>query len=67
MSGKCQGKTKFYPGQGKGNFEKMSGKFWPFDPCQGIVGNFFHVMSENLDSNVATLNSLLLTVEILCC
>ena len=41
MSGKCQGKTKFSPGQGK------LGEVWPFDPCQGIVREFCHIMSEN--------------------
>ena len=46
--GKCQGKMKYSPGQGKsGNFEKNVREFWPFDPCQGIVREFCHVTSGN--------------------
>ena len=54
MSGKCQGKTKFSPGQGKsGNFEKMLGNFGHLTH----VREFCNVMSWNfvvtlfLDSN----------------
>ena len=41
---KCQGKTKFSPGQGI--LKKCQG-IWPFDPCQGIVREFCHIMSGN--------------------
>ena len=34
VSGKCQGKAKFSPGQGKVR------EFLLFDPCQGIVREF---------------------------
>ena len=37
MPGKCQGKTKFSPGQGKvREFSNNVREFWPFDLCQGI-------------------------------
>ena len=54
MSGKCQGKTKFFPVREKsGNFEKMSGNFGNLAhvrelsgkfvmSCQGIVREFCH-------------------------
>ena len=48
MSGKCQGKTKFYLDQGKiREFWKNVREFWLFDPCQGIVWEFCDVMSGN--------------------
>ena len=48
VSGKCQGKTKFSPGQGKvREFWKNVREFWPFDPCEGIVREFCHIKSGN--------------------
>ena len=48
VSGKCQGKAKFSPGQGiVREFGKNVREFCPFDPCQGIVGEFCDVMSGN--------------------
>ena len=41
MSGKCQGKTKFSPGQRKvRNFEKMSGNFGHLTHVKELSGNF---------------------------
>ena len=48
VSGKCQGKTKFSPGQGKvREFWKNVREFFQFHPCQGIVREFCDVMSGN--------------------
>ena len=48
MSGKCQGKTQFSPGQGKvrefwGNVREFS----PFDTCQAIVREVGDILSGN--------------------
>ena len=51
VSGKCQRKTQFSPGQGKvREFKKNVREFWAFDPwnfvmsCKGIVREFCHVI-----------------------
>ena len=48
VSGKCQEKTKFSPGQGKvREFWKKCQEFWPFHSCQGIIREFCDVMVGN--------------------